>query len=254
MSMHQRAVVAKFYKVGIGDVNRLTKKEIERQYQMIVNYYKSEDIDDMEEGGIYKPPKKKEIEEGGIYPPPKKKNNLKTYNNNQTKKMGYTQEEIEKYTNIIKKLWKKRQDKIKNQKQNKSNCRLVFLDCTKKEAKEKIKSIENEIRNKIYKKEQEDEFEEHTPGLLLNKKTGAIIPKIDHSANYSDYQRTHLKKKSAYERKYHLEKKLMKQLINLISILKEKQLTNFIKFFIILMMIKLLIQWEKNLNVEDLLI
>ena len=80
MRMHEREVVAKFYKVGIGDINRLTKKEIEEEYQKIVKYYESEDIDDVEEGGIYKPPKNQEIIEGGIYPLPKKRKESKKKN------------------------------------------------------------------------------------------------------------------------------------------------------------------------------
>ena len=43
MSISQRAAVAKFYNVGIADVNRLTKKEIEKHYKAIENYYKSEE-------------------------------------------------------------------------------------------------------------------------------------------------------------------------------------------------------------------
>ena len=124
--------------------------------------------------------------------------------------MSYTKDEIDKYTNILKnseiqyQKEKERQDKIKNQRLNKSNskCRLVFLDCSKKEIDEKVKWIVKKIQNKKSYGECEHEYVEHSPGFAVCRKSGKLIQRLDHSANYSDYQRT------LYDRRYHFDNKV----------------------------------------------
>ena len=54
----------------------------------------------------------------------------------------------------------------------------------------------------------EHELEEHSPGLLICLNCAAVIPKIEHSSSYNDYSRTHFKKKSVYDRRYHFENKI----------------------------------------------
>ena len=82
------------------------------------------------------------------------------------------------------------------------------MEWTQEEIDRNIEILKKYSEPKQEKSECVHEFEDDSPGFLVCQKCAAVIQKIEHSSSYNDYTRCHFKKKSVYDRSYHFENKI----------------------------------------------